>query len=162
MRDFKTDYTWQETHIERAKAIIKENLGRLATIEIAPDELDMHEVCDAVFRIAEGMVAVRLRRAHYLEKFQDVTFRSYRESGMKTELAKIREGFARWYLFGWIDEDDGSVFTWLILDMDRVRKSGLLNSPEETINFDRETRFVHIGINQLFSKGCIVAAGGPR
>lgn len=95
MRDFKTDYMWQEIHLQKAKDIIKDNLGKLATIETASLEADISNVCDAVFRIVDGMVAVRLRRAQYLEKYQDVTFRSHRESGTKTELAKIKEGFAK-------------------------------------------------------------------
>jgi len=102
-------------------------------------------------------MAVRIRRNHYFEQFHDVTFRSYRVSGAKTEIDKIRDGGVDWYFYGWTDEKD-EIANWVILDVNKVLVTGLLDGRQMVANHDcGRTGFVSVPLFELDANNCILA-----
>ena len=71
---------------------------------------------DLVILKARSMaIGVRVRRPGYAERFPgQFTIRSHRESGAKTELRKIVEGWGDWLFYGHAD-GSGGISDWLLI-----------------------------------------------
>ena len=98
-------------------------------------------------------IAIRILRE---KKYDTFTIRSYRSSGSKTELQKLKEGYSRWYFFGWCKNN--VLDDWIIIDVDFLRESGLLDGFETIMNKDNTTGFIAIPIKDLAFCQCIVAS----
>jgi len=88
----------------------------------APELEDTTEATDLfVLKARDMRVACRVRRPGYVERYPDqFTIRSRLDSGAKTELAKITEGFGDWLFYGHSDGGTGLV-SWMIVDLDAWR-----------------------------------------
>ena len=132
----------------------------LTNIEVATDEQDQKECTDYVARVTEGTVAVRVRRPDC--EYRDWTIRSWRASGAKTELSKLKEGFASKYLYCWTNSTD-IIKEYVLIDLDVVRKKKLLEQKWPFIkNKDKVTGFISIPLNVLKKTGTIVAFWGKK
>ena len=90
--------------------------------------------------------------------FRDLTIRA-KCGRSKTELDKLREGFARWYLYMWTDRT-GDVIEWIFVDIDIMRQKGLLSEKREiTMNKDGYTGFVKYTQFELKQCGALIAWG---
>jgi predicted DNA-binding transcriptional regulator YafY len=67
----------------------------------------------------------------------------------------VEESIGHWYLFAWAD-DRGGFANWILVDLDRLRDSALMDSQRITYNRDWETGFIAIKIADLRANGCIV------
>ena len=156
MSDFSTDFDFQERHKGQVTAILRRVVGKMAdiTIRTASDNEDKKQSTDYIVEVSVvGTVAARIRRN---TNFRDLTIRSVRTNGTKTELAKIKEGFARWYLYIWHD-DNSKVLEWIIVDLDKVRSANLLDAERKTImNKDGTTGFINITIKELKDANALV------
>ncbi len=135
--------------------ILRQNAMYFIDVEIADDHKDLTESTDLVVNIEGGAdVAVRTRDKDNCQ-FRDFTIRSRVASGAKTELDKLREGFARWYLYAW--ELPKGAYEWILVDMDKVRESGILHEqwPEKP-NRDGRTWFIAIPLMRLSEADAIV------
>ncbi len=150
---FKQNFAWQAGYYSQIQKIIRENAGAFVTVDVASPEADMKHATDFVVRVTGGDVAVRVRRPKY--KYRDLTIRSY-NGGYKTELDKIRDGFARFYLYCWTCDSD-EIAEWVLVDVDKLRASGLLDNRKETPNADGRTKFIAIQLPELRAKDCVVA-----
>jgi hypothetical protein len=129
----------------------------LVIISIAPasDEKDRSCATDVELHLTGGTVAVRVRRPDC--NYRDLTLRAHRDNGMKTELAKIKEGHASRYFYGWTDYKR-AIVEWILVDLDKVRETGLLEKPRpHKLNKDGTTYFIGISIRELFDAGCLIA-----
>ena len=157
---FRRNYSWQAKYDNEVRKLVKHiiekhNLSRVR-VRPASNYLDTHEATDLVYT-ADLHIAVRLRRATCL--YRDLTLRSKMLSGRQAELAKIKQGFVDYSLYGWVRDD--KIAEWIFVDYDKLRASGLLEKKRKMIqNIDRETWFVAITIPELLAAGCIVESAG--
>lgn len=155
--DVKLNWEWADKYLPDVKRILMANAGHMLDICIAPLDADMNRATDMVVSVKGGDVAVRVRRPRY--NYRDLTIRA--RAGGKTEIDKIREGFARWYLYGWTN-GDGRLAEWMLVDLDKVREHELLNGRRVIGNRDGRTGFIAIPAEELLAKGCIVAHHVPK
>lgn len=130
--------------------------------EIAPPSMDQRENTDLVVFAARGgiTVAARVRDWSYVERYaHDVTFRSSRPSGAKTELDKVIDGWGDYMLYGF-GRDDGDVPRWVLIDLERLRQAirrdevwfrGWRGKP----NKDGSSKFVYVNANELRARRCV-------
>jgi len=145
---------FSDMFISQIKDILKTCLGDIKTIRVASDTEDQKQATDLVIQLTKkrGTVACRMRRDKIY--FRDLTIRSRSCCGQKTELDKLREGFADWYLYGWTK--NGKIAEWILVDLRKVRTKGLLNQPRfEQSNTDGKTKFISISIRELFESCCL-------
>ena len=153
----RLDWQWADRHLQAVMDILKANAMHLLSVQVAPLEDDQQRATDLVITVLGGDVAVRIRRTKYISRFRDLTIRAWRASGAKTELQKIKEGFGRWYLYGWSDDQD-KLYDWMLVDCDVLRTSGLLEKPL-IMNRDNRSGFIAITDKELRNSGCIVTEG---
>lgn len=151
---YKSDRAWGDGFVAQVLTILKTLMAHLAVIEVASDEKDKSCATDFEVRLTGGTVAVRLRRPDC--GFRDLTIRSHRDNGVKTELAKIREGHAFRYFYGWTNEQK-EIAEWMLIDLDTARTVGLLSKERQARSNGDGTSFISIGIRELDEAGCILA-----
>ena len=148
------DWEWSDAHLEEVIDILKANSMHMLSIKLATPDEDMSRSTDLVMTVEGGNVAVRVRRQKYHSTFRDLTIRAWRSSGVKTELQKIIDGFGRWYLYAWAD--DNGIIDWLLVDLNKLRGSDLFDRPY-IINKDNTTGFIAIKDSELKEAGCLIA-----
>ena len=152
--DVVQDWKWADGYVQQVKKILKENTMHMIAIDDSSPEQDMKESTDLVVKTMAGKVAVRIRRANC--QYRDLTIRSWRASGAKTELPKIKEGFGDFYLYAWEDKNS-ELSNWILVNLDTLRKSGLLENRRTILNPDGITGFINITVAELRLSGCLTA-----
>jgi hypothetical protein len=152
---WQRDKSWEETYREQIVSILSAHVSHLVEITLASAEMDKHYATDYEVKVVGGTIAVRLRRSKY--QYRDLTIRSRRDSGMKTELAKIKEGAAFRYFYGWTDEKR-TIAEWILVDLDKVRATGLLEKPRREWPNGDGTYFIAIPVTELKEAGCLLAS----
>lgn len=154
---YRQDRAWADTYESQVLSILKTLVPYLAVISIASDQTDRSYATDFEVKLLGGTIAVRLRKPDC--KYRDLTIRARRDSGMKTELAKIKEGYAFRYFYGWTDAR-GTIAEWILVDLDKLRATNLLNKPLIP-NFDG-TYFIAITIKELDDADCLITKHLPN
>lgn len=149
--NWKIDKLWADQYLPEIEVIVRDVAGLIIGVRLGTEEEDCREATDYVVYVSAGAIACRVRRNC---QYRDLTLRASRPSGVHTELAKIREGWARWYLYLWVDE--GKVRDWIVVDLDMLRASGLLESKCRRQNLDGTT-FLPISVAELEDRKCLVA-----
>lgn len=153
---FDTNFTWQQKYESSIKAIIKRNLHHIVDVQVASFEKDTKQSTDMIVTVSGGdSIAVRIRR--YPCRYRDLTIRARAWNGGKTEIHKLREGFARWYVYGWVDSI-GMISEWMLLDIDKLRDSSLLGDSNIIMNKDGRTGFINLSLINLYDAQALVAA----
>jgi hypothetical protein len=122
---------------------------------------DTQEATDAIIELPAEFgprvkMGMRVRRVASAGRYRDVTIRSTRASGAKTELQKLREGHCSLIFYAWIDQDD-DLEEYVIVDVEVMRRAGLLDdSRPQTWNRDRRSAFVSYSIEELQKCGALV------
>ena len=151
---FKENWDFSEKHMPLIKQVLKNNAMYIVKIEIATPEDDMKHSTDLKIHVSSGDVAVRIRRAYM--NFRDLTIRA-KNGNAKTEIHKLREGYADWYLYLWTGADD-LIADWILVDIQKMREAGLLNENRYIkMNKDGYTGFVAYGIKELESIGALIS-----
>ena len=157
--DWEQDSEFAESYLPEIKRILRENAMLFISVVKADEERDLEKATDLLVKVENGDVAVRVRRPTKKQK-RDFTLRSWRKSGVKTELQKIREGFGRFYLYIWLDQEL-EVADWILVDLNALRASGCLkNSLEEILNKDGKTAFVILSLKKLKNSNCLLSWHG--
>lgn len=130
IRNFKKDKSFSDQFIPQVKKILGEYLITEATFS-----LDANEATDLLIMQAKDLrIACRIRRYGYYHKFpNEFTIRSIRDSGAKTEMEKITNGFSDYYLYGHASKCQTKVEHYFVLDMRRFRSS-LIRANDELKN----------------------------
>ncbi len=158
--DYERDRAWEGTYVSQVRSILLTLLPYCVEISTASVELDNTCATDFTLVLTGGAIAVRLRRPGC--KFRELTIRAQRDNGAKTELAKIKEGHAFRYFYAWIDEN-GKLAEWILVDLDSVRSSGLLEKERRLIANKNQsgkpdgTHFIGIPIRELYDADCLLA-----
>lgn len=122
--NYQADRRWSDQFIPQLRALIGPHL-------LVPSSLeqDRHEAADLVVLTGRDLtIACRLRRHGYAKKYPNqFTIRSRRDSGITTELEKIRAGWGDWLFYGHIAENNKDIAPWWIIDLSVFRASLSLN-----------------------------------
>lgn len=115
---YAEDRAWSDIYIPAIKRIV----GPLL-LEEASFEVDTKQAADLVVLKARNMmIAARVRRFGYAERYPwEFTIRAHRDSGAKTELQKILDGFGDWMFYGHAGQRIGEICRWFVVDLDRFR-----------------------------------------
>jgi len=148
---FKQNFDFQANFMGHVEKILKRVAHKIIEVKIATPEQDMKQSTDIVIILDSGAVALRIRRD---TKHRDLTIRA-KNGAAKTEIHKIREGFARWYLYIWARGTN--IEEWVLVDLDTMRGSGLLGESRPVkMNSDGYTGFVSYSIAELEIAGAVV------
>ena len=112
---YQEDRKWSDAYIPEIKRIVGPYLLQPSSFEI-----DTKQAADLVIMKARDLtIACRVRGLGYLEKYPNqFTIRSSRDSGAKTELDKILEGFGDWLFYGHARDNQSIFFSrWMIIDL---------------------------------------------
>jgi hypothetical protein len=129
----------------------------------ASEQLDQHRATDLVTSLGLH-IAVRCRSYQgYFEKYgTEFTIRSRRETGAKTELAKIMEGFGDFMHYGFVAGFNHKYFR--IIDLDKLRAAlgatDLDDVSVELPNRDGETYFRAFDLNRFPKDASVVFKEG--
>jgi hypothetical protein len=174
---YTIDRSWADTYTPAIEKIVRSVAHRIISFKIAPEQEDAKHAADYIITVETGTIACRIRRENnYLKNHpKDFTIRTWRRNGLKTELAKIKEGFGRWYIYAWT-KDAKQIESAILVDLNRLRQSKILNkidvdfwdkTPEyirsklengidHRKNPDDKTGFVGIPLSMLDTHGCIL------
>lgn len=151
---WQTDKQWADKYHSAIKVVVNKIADKIITFNIAPEQEDQTEATDYIITVEKGTIACRIRKPDC--NYRDLTIRSWRKSGTKTELEKIKEGFGRWYIYAWA-KNESALAEWWLLDLDALRKSPLLkNSRVEKQNKDGKTAFISISSSELYYWNVII------
>jgi hypothetical protein len=146
------------------EAIGKIPLKHFLDVNIAPIERDKNEATDLVLKLTGGDIAVRIRQFKYSYKYDksplafDWSIRFRSKYGNKTEIDKLREGYAKWYFFGIVNEGETSLFDYCIIDMDKVRSINLLDESNWQLNPNKDgTIGGYMKMRKVDTLDCIIA-----
>ncbi len=108
---YSTDRGWSDLMCDHIRQIVGPHLLRPT-----PFVLDTKFAADFyVFTAKDMTIAARVRRPGYADRYPfEFTLRSCRDNGVKTELAKIIDGWGDWLFYGHATSDDRICGWWLI------------------------------------------------
>jgi hypothetical protein len=116
-----------DSHLPEAKRIMAKHLIPLiASVETAGDILDKREATDIIITCGKVCICYRCKSGKY-RHLTDLNIRMSVESGCRTEVHKIREGYGAYYFFCWLDETDSHIEKWMIIDLNVIREQNLLS-----------------------------------
>ena len=160
MNEWKDDKRWSDRFLVQIKRILGEHLLREP-----PVEEDAERNTDLiVLRMDAIRIACRIRRHAYLAEYpNDITIRSGRPSGAKTELTKIVEGWGDFLFYGFSDVAEANIERWRLCDLkafrlhfNRCLSAG--TSPwRNKLNADRSSGFMAIEADSV--PGFVFAQG---
>lgn len=110
----KTDWRWSDKFLVDIRRILGEHL-----ICAAPIEDDAERNTDLiVLKLDAVRIGCRIRRHDYLIRYPyEFTIRAGRPSGVKTELAKIIEGWGDYFFYGFANEGEDGLERWTLCDL---------------------------------------------
>lgn len=122
---YANDRAWSDRYLPAVRAIV----GPMLLVP-APLERDISEATDLIVLRARDMtIGVRLRRFGYAQRFPgEFTIRSQRDSGAKTELKKIVDGWGDWLFYGHASKEAPSIDSWVVVDLHALR-AALIRHP---------------------------------
>jgi len=160
LRSWTADKKWADRYLPEIKRVVRKVAGDIIDVSVANASDDQCRATDYIVTVSSGEIACRVRRWQYWQKYGDLTFRHTRPSGMTTEVAKLQQGFARWYLYAWA-KDDNTFGAWFFIDLDIARSHGIFDKKwPVTWNHDHSSAFIAISKEAFFNAGCVVSAGG--
>jgi hypothetical protein len=108
------DRRWSDKYLPQIRAIVGPRL-------LVPSSLDRdrNEGADLVVLTGRNVtIACRVRRHGYAERYpKQFTVRSHRDTGMATELAKIRAGWGDWMFYGHEVKHAMDICPWWLIDL---------------------------------------------
>ena len=153
---YAEDRLWSDAHIDQVKQIVGPHL-----VECSPFEIDTKEATDLIVLQNKFVrIACRLRRPGYERQYaREFTIRSDRSSGVRTELAKIIDGWGNWFFYGHVHER-GHIHLWWLLDLAIFRATLIRRSDHVRChtkpNRDGTTTFLAYEIDS-FPKSLVIA-----
>ena len=161
--NFKSNWNFAERHLPSIQQKLQQlPAGVFLDFQTAEMQKDYEEATDLILRVAGGTMAVRVRSRKHWELGAKYGFDwsvRYKIGRHKTEIHKLREGFADWYFYAYSADGRGELQAWWLIDLDAVRNKDILNSnkigDEWPINDNHDgTHGLYIPIKAL--DGCII------
>ena len=152
---YETDRRWSDAFIPAIKKIV----GPLL-LEESSFEVDTQQAADlVVLNARDKTIACRVRRSGYADKYgNEFTIRAKRDSGSKTELEKIVDGFGDWMFYGHADPDGMNVCRWMVISLPALRAAIIRKqaNPLNQSNGDG-THFVAFDVRSL-PDSCVISS----
>lgn len=147
-------------YLPEIERIIRSIAGDIIEFRESTPEEDQHNATDYVVTVSGGDIACRVREQWYWFAFGDFALRYSRPSGRTTEFEKIKNGYGRWYLYAWTSRfSDNKLLAWIFVDLDKLRRSGLLDAPRSPIpSPDNSGEFVTFSLAEMWQQNCIIKA----
>lgn len=127
---YEVNRAWSDRFIPRLKYLIGPQL-----LEVSSFDVDTQQAADlVVMRAKDQMIAARVRRHGYAERYPyEFTVRSALDSGAKTELSKMVDGFGDWMFYGHASADDQDIERWWLIDLHAWRAALIRNRGDLTM-----------------------------
>jgi hypothetical protein len=111
---YRDDRKWSDQFLPAIQHIVGPRL-----LIPSPLDVDTKEAADLIVLRARDMtIACRVRRQGYESRYPwEFTIRGHRDSGARTELAKIVEGWGDWMLYAHASEAPGTLAKWFLIDL---------------------------------------------
>lgn len=168
MGDYQSNRKWADQFIDQTRSIIGTLLVEGATFKLDTQESTDLLVVQSIQNGSRGgrpikAFATRLRRPNVFRgrsprsgapwAFQ-FTIRSRLDSGAVTELAKLKQGFVDWYLYGHVEQF--TIRHWMVLDIDVFRAFADSSAIKtETVRNDDGTEGIAYDIRSFPDALCI-------
>ncbi len=120
MNGWQNDKAWSDRFLQEIKMI----LGLHLIGEPEPEEDKERNTDLVVLKMETQRIGCRIRRHTYYANNsyrQQFTIRADRPSGMKTELAKIVEGWGDYFFYGFSDAYEKKLIRWTLADFNVFR-----------------------------------------
>ncbi len=116
---YQGDRDWSDRYLPTVKKIVGSYL-----VDIASATVDQKQATDLVVINAEKAIGCRVRRPGFYERYPlEFTMRSHRDSGAKTEHAKVKDGWCDWMFYGHAASVANiDIHRWFLLDLDVWRE----------------------------------------
>lgn len=116
---YQSDRTWSDQFIPEIRRIVGPYLLQESSFEV-----DANQAADLVVLKARNMtIAARIRRHGYADRYPfEFTIRSKRDSGSKTELAKLMEGWGDWMFYAHASKSSNLFDRWMLIDLSAWRE----------------------------------------
>ena len=156
MGSFQAEKAWADGHLNEINRVVRKLIGKI--IDIVPTDLerDRIEAIDYEIKVPSGDIACRIRRAERC-RYRDLTLTALRHSGAISEVQKILQGHAGWYLYAWARD---SVFVdWMFVDLDVVRDREVIQNAlkrKQYRDLPDGNRFLCIPFGVLHECGAVV------
>lgn len=134
---YAADRAWSDQYLTAIRQIIGPHLLVPSSLEV-----DTQQASDlVVLRGRDMTIACRVRRHGYADRYPwDVTLRAKRDSGARTELEKIVEGWADWMFYGHAAQGAGQLDRWFLLDLHQWRREMIREGLRTNFNMQPELR----------------------
>ena len=119
MKTWQRDFDWSNRYLDAIRNIVGPRLLQPASLE-----QDRQEATDMVVLMGKDMrIACRVRRPEYrkLQYMRQFTLRSWRASGVQTDLDKIISGWGDWMFYGFAT-DATTINPWIIVNLHSFRE----------------------------------------
>lgn len=115
---YARDRIWSDQFIPHMRQIIGPHLLTPSSMEV-----DTQQAADlVVFKARDVTIACRVRRHGYADKYpNEFTIRSARDSGARTELEKLTDGWGDWMFYGHAAQSGPTVERWMLIDLSAWR-----------------------------------------
>lgn len=150
--NLSVNFDWQKPFLLPVANILRQHIAELVKFRVSTFEEDTKEGTDLVLVLNDVRIAIRLRRDNI--PYRDFTIRYSVPSGAKTELEKLRNGYADWYFYGWII--NRVIVEYIIVNLHSLRQSGVLDYKYPVRRNTDNTTFIAIPISTLSEHGCLV------
>lgn len=152
---YDNDRRWSDAYIPAIKKIV----GPLL-LEESSFEVDTQQAADLVVMNArDKTIACRVRRPGYADKYgHEFTIRAKRDTGAKTELEKIIDGFGDWMFYGHAHSDGMSVCRWMVISLPALRAAIIRKQAIALKKSNGDgTHFVAFDVRAL-PESCVISA----
>lgn len=117
MNGWQKDKRWSDKFLTEIKSILGVYL-----IGEPPVEEDRDRNTDLmVLKMEAVRIGCRIRRHSFIRYENEFTIRNARPGGIKTELAKIIEGWGNYLFYGFSDVDEKELSAWALVDLNVFR-----------------------------------------
>lgn len=158
MTAYARDRSWSDQFIPTLRAIIGPHLLEPSSVEV-----DTKQAADLVVLHARNLtIACRVRRHGYADRYpHEFTIRSHRDSGARTELEKLTDGWGDWMFYGHAAAQSPQIERWWLLDLSAWRAALIRDrkavEPVKQSNGDG-THFVAFDVRK-FGPALVIASG---
>jgi len=160
--EWRQDKAEADRFFPQIQEIVRRFVGQIIEVRIGNIREDSKECTDYVIEvdIENGKIACRVRKEESIPShrlYRDITIRSWRANGIRTELEKLFERHVRWYLYCWSIERD--ITAWVMWDVWKAIDAGILRKDIRVRkNKDGTTGFSVLTIEDLFVNECLVSS----
>lgn len=122
---------------------------------------DTQHATDLVIEFHGGDMGLRCREIEYWNRFADFTIRAKCKFNPRTEIHKIRDGWCNWYFYCWVGSEANRIDHWILLDVNKIRASGLLDADRRLIPNGDGAGFFSYSLQELDNALAILSCDMP-